>query len=667
MTPVRSAPAKARAGLAPWAAGAGLAALLALWANRGAFLYWLRDPGVLGLDSLKDAAVHSALPLLAAAGVCGLAWTIGAGLLSLLRPETAEEAERHASAFALGAGVWASGIFCLGALGILRPGPLLALSIALAACGAAALLRPKRRRSAPAGPAPLHPAVKAVLAFVMVYALWDAWIQALAPVSDADALIYHLVFPKLHLQEGRLAFLPWIYISCFPHLANLLYVTALALGSENIASLMHWTCAAVLLRAIFRVAASELDKRTGWIGAALFAALPIFGEMAGVPRLEFFWALFHFLAFAAAWRWRRTGASAWLVQAGLLAGMAAATKLMGIASLALLCAWIPLQRERGPLAERVRAAALLLACGLLIAAPWYIKTWIQTGSPVWPFFPAIFGDELGAAYLAPRIKLSHQWPEWTDLGWLLQYDPQYLLIPLGLAAGWILLDRRARRAWPAFLTFHAATFAPYLAAVVWDLNLWRYLTPWLPAMVLTTAWGISRMLDRGRLGRCAAAAALAVALFPVLLLSRNNQLFAVLELRSKAAPEAAPRELYMERIYPPYAFYRDVNRWHASAGRPPVKLLLFYEEKGYLLDMPYMLGHPFMQGLVPYSEIPDSRALLERLRGLGVTHVMINMRGGRYVNPRAMGLMAGMLAKSGPPLAVRGPRRLYALRNPSEQ
>ena len=49
--------------------------------------------------------------------------------------------------------------------------------------------------------------------------------------------------------------------------------------------------------------------------------------------------------------------------------------------------------ERPPRRDYALAGAGALALGALIAAPWYIRTWMRTGSPVFPFYLSIWPAE----------------------------------------------------------------------------------------------------------------------------------------------------------------------------------------------------------------------------------------------------------------------------------
>ena len=77
---------------------------------------------------------------------------------------------------------------------------------------------------------------------------------------------------------------------------------------------------------------------------------------------------------------------------GIFLGAALSVKLTAVFVIAaLLCRFVSGPRERRSCAGRI---AIVWFCGSLlagvIASPWYIRTWVATGSPVFPFYMSIW-------------------------------------------------------------------------------------------------------------------------------------------------------------------------------------------------------------------------------------------------------------------------------------
>ncbi|GIT65572.1 MAG: hypothetical protein Ct9H300mP23_11990 [Nitrospinota bacterium] len=76
--------------------------------------------------------------------------------------------------------------------------------------------------------------------------------SAFAPAFANDALVYHLAVPKAFLQTGGLVHLPNNIYSLFPQQIEMLYLFALALGSDSLAQLTGLGIVFLLLFALWQ-------------------------------------------------------------------------------------------------------------------------------------------------------------------------------------------------------------------------------------------------------------------------------------------------------------------------------------------------------------------------------------------------------------------------------
>ena len=80
-----------------------------------------------------------------------------------------------------------------------------------------------------------------LLSLCVLLALLSLLLCALPPDGNEwDALAYHLAFPKLYLQAGRMAEIPFMHQSYFPPLQDMLYLWGLSVAGESAAKVMHW-------------------------------------------------------------------------------------------------------------------------------------------------------------------------------------------------------------------------------------------------------------------------------------------------------------------------------------------------------------------------------------------------------------------------------------------
>lgn len=615
-------------------------ALLVAVRNPGVWAYLLRTPSVIDGRSASIWLAYGLWPVLLAGG----AWLSGLGLGRRLMGALAapqRDALDGIMAAALGLGLTAQAVFLFGWAGGLTPLPLAALAAAAAAAGWTAAPRPPRTRAPMKLGAPVALAA-GLLAFVAFHLL----VVALAPPTEWDARAYHLALPELYLRSGRLAETPWLLHSHWPHLMEALYALPLAAGRDGAAALLHAGACALLVAGVFLASGGGA---AGWCAALILAGQPALLRGAPTATSDGACALFLFAAAAALARWESERTDGRLAVAGLLAGLATAAKLFGGAGPAawtLYLAW----RTRRP-----REAALFAACAAAVACPWLLRTWLNTGDPVWP----LLGLDRAAHELAARCVRVNFWV-WPPPSWLWTHrGPAFLLVPLaGLAA----LGRGGRPAPPLERILWLA--APLiLAPTLRNNDLWRVLLPVYAAAALSCGRFAAAAFSAGGTRRAAAAALVAFGAAPIAGLAQNNELFAVLGLRSAAVPGAQPRALYEDRSVDVSSFYREA----AAALAPGSKVLLFREVRGYGAGFEYMWGDPVNQSVIEYRRLPNFDALYARLKELGVTHVL-DHEGSHlygedplYYDARTLNMMSGMLKRRARPRLVREGLVLYQL------
>ncbi|MFH1723904.1 MAG: phospholipid carrier-dependent glycosyltransferase [Elusimicrobiota bacterium] len=634
--------------------------------NLGIWGYVLRWPAAVTWRSFATIAADTLLPLLGAVFLLALMWGAGTRMMAWMDlgprsdgPQEPPGVLRACMAFGLGLGAAATGVFILGLIGAYRGWVMLVAGAAFAALAAPELRRPLLAGGwRPRWGRPL-PFWKALLAGLMAYAAWHAAVHALAPVTQWDVLAYHLALPKLYLRTGAVREVPWLLHSHWPHLMETLYGAALAWGKDNAAALLHAGACGALVLAVFAAARSELDASTAWTGAALLAAQPVLLRLAGTAHSDGALALFYFLCACAVWRWAKTGRRAWMVLAGLLGGFAASAKLLGLTPVLVLAGWAYLRAARAKAADRWAPAVFLLCAGGVVL-PWYLKSWIGAGNPVWPFLSGIFGGKWGASEIAAAHLRTGHWSWPPDPAVLLRYAPQYLLAPAAILVALAAFRRALPPPFLRFLLVQAALFAP----LVFRHNEgWRYFLPFFPALALSAAWSAARLVEANRAFKAAAILLIAFGLYPATTVSQNNQLFPVLGLRSLSEPGRDPRALYLERSLDHYRFFREASR---RLG-PKDKVLLFREIRGYHLDADYQWGDPLNQGMIVYKDIPDPDELWDLLGELDVSHVLVNERLAMYrltpgyYDAHTLELMEGVLERHARPVLREDGLALFAL------
>jgi len=555
----------------------------------------------------------------------------GAALLARLRATPDRLAEEAPFAIALGLGMLSYLVLAIGLLGQLHRWLGVALVVFLALLGWRHVLRLPGALLASLRVGSVRAASVLCGAFLSAMGLLTL-LGALAPSTDGDydALFYHLTLPKLYLLHGRISVQPWLTHSNFPFLLEMLYLLGLMLKGQILAKLFHFTCGWLTVLAIYSFGRRFFSPRAGLLGAVAFAAVPfVLWEMTSAYN-ELAFALYAFLALYALALWYQTRASGWLWISAILCGFALGTKLLALAVPAfIICALLlSLRREpkRGPALLRIAGFALLAAA---VAAPWYVKSYLWTGNPVYPFFYEVFGGRYWTPTRAHEYALAqaafglgkgplqllllpwnltmHPGP-FTDKGFspvIASFGPLLfaLLLPL------ILL----RRVGPAGrLALGFAAFFGLLWFVMSQNS--RYLIPVLPGLCAAVGLSADRLLARKGVTAAAVTAAYALTALIALglgLLPAGPTARVALGLESQ--------QDYLARTSPVYAIAQAVN----EATPPSAKIMVLGNEpRMFYLDRDFLLGNH--ADIFTPQELASAPAFLAALRARGVTHVLLD-------------------------------------------
>lgn len=380
-----------------------------------------------GLDSLGAAALANVaftLGLWMLTLLLGLA--IGRTVLRILNANFLTAAEQLIFGLPIGLGIFAYAILGLGISKHLTP---LALLILFA--GLFALTLPEWSKVLTALPEQLskmHPAwtklnrpskiiiTSAGLVFVL------SLVQSLTPPWDYDSLMYHLQGPVTFLREKGITFSLENYQINHPFTLEMLFSFGLAFHSDSFAKLIHLSYTICLYAATFFLADRLINRRIAWIALAIMLGvptLPIWGTWA---YIDAGWALYEFLSLYAVLTWTKSRNPTWLLIAGITIGFALGSKYLAIATAGLLGLWI-LWQSRAQWREILVNTLRYAAIGILIASPWYIRNYLASGNPIYPFY---FG---GPGWEPDRLKLLDDFLHSFGTGYSLR---DFLLLPFNV-------------------------------------------------------------------------------------------------------------------------------------------------------------------------------------------------------------------------------------------
>lgn len=283
-------------------------------------------------------------------------------------------------------------------------------------------------------------------------------LHALAPPAAWDALMYHLVGPQQYLLEGAIRTQAENHYLGFPQGVEVLYTLTIGLtGRETAAAPIHTVFGGILLLAAAALTRRYTDAATAWLSVALLLGSYSLWLLLAWPYVDLGVMAYTLLTLIAVNQWRETGGTAWLMIAGVFAGLLVGVKYTaGMVAIAL-AVYVLWQEPR----HALRNLLLLAVPALLVFLPWLAKGLLLYGNPVYPFlfhgvnWDAMRGENFGQTD-GGMLRRGTGWqlpllPVMATIfgiekgpGYAFTVGPWLLTAPLLLMIGWRWLDDPAR-------------------------------------------------------------------------------------------------------------------------------------------------------------------------------------------------------------------------------
>jgi hypothetical protein len=458
---------------------------------------------------------------------------------------------------------------------------------------------------------------------------------ALTPAFSTDALVYHLAVPKAFLQGGGVVNLPDNIYSFFPQQIEMLYLFALALGSDSLAQLTGLGITFLLLFGLWQYSKQKVGERYAWLTPLIFISTPTFFSVASSSYVDLQAAAYVFLAFYSWENGCTRKQTTWFLLMTLFTGAALATKLTTIIILPLAFLGLAIHGRSHKNASQTAGQCLMLVFGsLLLLSPWLARNYFFTGNPLAPFFMSFFGEENGINWDLARSQMQFQYFSSFGMGHgildffslpinltffseqhSLKFDGKigilYLLL-LPALLGW------SRKNLPAIIVFS-------VLLVFWFMQTQqiRFLAPAFVFLSILLVSGLAQLLQKNKIGKkeklfFTTILALGI-LFNTSLIMK--EWFRVNPLSYLLKQET--REQFLTRQIRAYPSYQDANKMLTEKDKV---LMVDMGNLGYLMDRPF-LSDTFLESHT-LSEIIDKGVyaadIINRFKARGITHALFS-------------------------------------------
>ncbi len=501
--------------------------------------------------------------------------------------------------------------------------------------------------------------VEKLLTFYLLAVFAVTFALCLAPPvgNDYDSLMYHLAAPAQYLRNGKIGILPYDHHTFFPFLAEMWFLLGLKLSGAVLAKLFHWLMLPLCCATIFAVGARHVSRRSGLLGAALFAAIPLVQTEATTAYIDLALVAFTLLAFLCFLGWKNGDDARWIWACGVFCGFGVGTKYFGLIPLFWLLGalmWTMAQRR----AWRTRTLLSMLFLAILCGGGWYLRNVFWTGNPVFPFAYGAFGgrgwteemaknyatdvgnfgfgrNPLDLAWLPWRVSMSPLnvgadaqnrvagipfWPfgdALLDNGKTGFFEVRGLLFtsflgPALLAFGAPILLVRGKPHVLSFIGWSALFFA-----LVWAFSSQtiRYALPLLALLCWPCGWAMEFYARRSAVLKWTSLSFFAtwIAWTPALTLWQNRAVLPVV------TGVQSPNEYSMRR----FAGFAAMS-WASQNTPQNARFAVYGEPRCFHLERDYFWADAPQNLLIDYAKIRSARELVSALKTHGATHVLWN-------------------------------------------
>ena len=421
---------------------------------------------------------------------------------------------------------------------------------------------------------------------------------ALAPAFATDALVYHLAVPKAFLQAGELVNLPNNIYSFFPQQIEMLYLFALALGSDSLAQLTGLGVAFLLLFALWQYSRKKVGKSYAWLTPLIFISTPTFFSVASSAYVDLQAAAYVFLAFYSWENGCTRKQSVWFFLMTLFAGAAVATQLTTIIILPLAFLGLAIHgRSHKNTSQTAGQCFLLILGSLLMLSPWLARNYFFTGNPLFSI------DSLSFPVNLTIFSELHSFPFNGQIGIL-----YLLLLPA-------LLGLR-RESHPAVIVF--LVLLVFWFVQMQTISLLAPAFAFLSVLMVSGLKQLFKQIGTGKSKKFFLTTVLALGLlFNTSLIMK--EWFRIEPLSYLLNKEN--REQFLTRQIRAYPAYQDANKILTKKDRV---MLIDMKNLGYLMNQPFY-NDAFAQTL---TEVIDKGVyaadIANRLQTRGINHALFN-------------------------------------------
>lgn len=477
--------------------------------------------------------------------------------------------------------------------------------------------------------------LKTTLLFILFFFVVLNLVAVVAPIWRWDVLSYHFAVPKLYIKAHSIYYIFHSMSSNAPFFSQMLYLTAMVLKSPILAKLVSYSFSLIIVLGIISFSKRFFNLYVGLFGALIFFLMPLMMQSSISAGADVATALFCFVSFYAFVVWFKKLDIRWLVLSSVMMGVALSTKYFAGIQFLILSAFLVFRLitiKDKELKYKLACLFLFPLIAFLVFSPWLIKNYLYTGNPVYPLLYSLFGGKYLSQTKAMNLAMSgNAFPanlkNFVLMPWYLtMFSPKVSGVmgvgPVFLAFLPLLLVLKGKKN----ILLRLLLVFSFFAFTIWFFlggHYVRFIYFIFPLLAIVCAFVINKLISsKVRLLRTF----VLLVLLSTLLFNLN--LWAGINL--KYVPVVfgfESKEQFHDNL-------KDHSLYHASQfinenTSPDAKVLLFKDRRGYFINREYVY---YNYAYTTYFDgVSDDSALLDELRDLGITHVIMNDNFDTYI------------------------------------